>query len=206
MEIQQAKEISTFIGTAIAGVYVGYKFIIESRRHREITKNQSSRNEKANLQTELLLQVSNRLESLIASTEMSNGFKTQDRVARIKHIAYGDQKNYWLKEIIALYRRNGIKNKEATISNIKDVVSKVISNTDSFLRECIPDSYIASISKKIEFVCDSDLPDVTYSIFLEAKDDESILYSKLSGVYDKGLGLVRKEFYGDNGKVKKLEG
>lgn len=204
MQLDQIQNISTGLGTIFAGVYVAYKLIVETKRHKEITTNQDQRNKKATLQTELLLQVRTTLESLVASTEMSNGFKTQDRVARIKAIAYGDQKNYWLKEIIALYHRNGIKNQEVTLSNIKDVISKTINNTDIFLKECIPDMYIASTSEKIDYICESDLPETTYNIFLEAKEMEMecILYPKLSAVHDKGVGLIRKKFYNDNEEVK----
>lgn len=202
MQLDQIQNISTFLGMIFAGIYIAYKLIVETKRHKDITKNQDQRNELATMQTDLLLQVSAKLESLVASTEMSNGFKTQDRVARIKDIAYGDQKNYWLKEIIALFNRNGIRNKEVTLSNIKDVISKTINNTDIFLKECIPSLYIASTSKKIDFICESDLPETTYNIFLEAKEQECILYPKLSAVHDKGVGLIRKEFYNDNEEVK----
>ena len=192
---ENIQDIAEPIAGVFFGIYLAYKMISDRKRHEEITENQLYRNSLAVEQT-------SKLDSLQDSIEMLNGFKTDDRVAKLKHLAYGDQKNYWVKELASLFERNGFINKHATISNIKDVIAKTISNTDRLLAELIPCRYLASTKGKIEFINDSDVPSIIYDIFIISKTDRSKLAQQLGGVYDKALGMVKNNFYNDSGVVK----
>lgn len=194
MNIEQIQSIGQGLSGVFFGIYLAYKMVADRKRHGEITENQLYRNR-------LAIEQTSKLDNLQDSIEMLNGFKTIDRVAKIKHIAYGDQKNYWLKELTLLFERNGFINRDATIDNIKDVISKVVSNTDRLLAELIPMRFLASTKAKVDFVNCSEIPNIIYDIFISAKSNPCKLNTQLGGVYDKALGAVKDHFYNDNGVV-----
>ena len=190
-------EISKIVGGVLIGIGGAYKFFYTDRkRHTEITRHQKQRNKLAVEQTI-------KLDNLQDAIEMSNGFKTEERVAEIKHVAYGEQKLYFIREAISLYNRNNIEEREIVIDNIKTIVSKTISNTDRFLSHTIPDRYLSSTACKIQYVNSHGVPEKVYDIFLDAKVNKKVdLWGRIGSVYDFALGQVKEQFYSDDGRVK----
>lgn len=194
----EAIEIGKIIGGVIIGCITAYKVLWgDKKKHKEITENQMLRNK-------LALEQTIRLDALQDSIDMSNGFKSEDRVADIKHEAYGSQKLYFIREIISLYGRNNIMKRELCIENIKVVISKTISITDKFLSKTIPETFLYSTQKKIEYVNNHGTPESIYDIFHEAKmnEDNCDLFGRIGSVYDHALGQIKKEFYQDDGRVR----
>lgn len=190
-------EVVKYGAIALANISaVLYKLIMDKKRHTEITKNQKQRNQMA-------FEHNLRLMALQDSIEMMNGYKTPDRVAEIKHMAYGDQKNYWVREMIGLFQRNNIsiKTRPDVIKNIKVINQKAITNTDRMLARIVPSNYLASTKEKVQLVNDSNIPETGFLIFMDAKKDCSTLFGRLCGLYDDALGLVKTNFYQDDGTI-----
>lgn len=191
----EVEELAKVVAAIFMGAYIAYKTIVDKKRHKDITGNQSERNT-------IAVNQKIQLDRLQESIELSNGFDSKDMVAELKHIAYGDQKLYFLKELHVLFERNGLHEKEKTVQNVKTLIEKTISITDSHLSRCIPESFLAKKADKIEFINSSVVPDRIYNILVKAKTNHNCLFGELSAIYDFALGLVVKEFYDDNGRIK----
>lgn len=210
--VEHITEAGNMLASVFIGIYVAYKFIVDKKRyasrvadeqtrHGELTTNQLDRIKKAGIQTDLLLVIKDNLAELNANIEMMNGFKTGTRVSVLKNLAYGDQKNYWIKELTSLFHHNGFVDRAGTIDNIMDVMDKTVKVTDRLLRGFLPCQYLASTNAKCEFLRKSSIPNLIYETYLRGKLDESLLAPQLGSIYDKGLGLVLTEFYDDDGRV-----
>lgn len=210
--IEHITEAGNMLASIFIGIYVAYKFIVDKKRyvsrvadeqtrHGELTNNQLARIKKAGIQTDLLLVIKDNLSELNANIEMMNGFKTGTRVSVLKNLAYGDQKNYWIKELTSLFHHNGFVDKAGTIDNIMDVMDKTVKVTDRLLRGFLPCQYLASTNAKCDFLRNSAIPDLIYDTYIRGKVDESLLAPQLGSIYDKGLGLILTEFYDDDGRT-----
>lgn len=190
-------EISQLVGGVLIGIGGAYKFFYSDRkRHIEITKHQKHRNK-------LALDQTIKLDNLQDAIEMSNGFKTEDKIAEIKHVSYGEQKLYFIREAISLYNRNNIADRERVIDNIKTIISKTISNTDRFLSKTIPERYIYSTNCKILYVNNNGVPEKIYDIYLDVKSGGNPdLFGRLGSAYDFALGQIKSQFYHDDGRAK----
>lgn len=195
MPTMSGVELKDLITYGFIGAISAYKYFADKKRHSDTTDRQDVRNTLAHKQTTLLVK-------LQETMDMHNGCKIDDKVKLIKRIAYGDQKNYWTKECVALFHRNGLKNRELTFSNIRNIISKSIALTDEYLTELIPASYIASKKCKIEYVLSTELVERTYDLLLLSKHDASMLAPRLGDIYDYGCGLVMDKFYDDTGRIK----
>ena len=187
------------------GIGGAYKYFTDKKRHKEITSNQNKKLKYAKTRNELALEQTMKLDALQESIDMNNGFRTPDRVKELKHVAYGDQKNYFIKEMMLLYKRNSIEKENDRIEDIEVVVAKTVTITDTFLMKYIPESYLASTKCKIDFVNSHSIPQRVYKVFVDAKMTKSgcDMYGRLAGIYDYALGQVKEHFYDDNGRVKK---
>lgn len=196
----------------------------EERRHEEISAYHRERNR-------LALDQTIKLDYLDEKVEMSNGFKTIDRVRQIKHTAYGEQKLYFIKEMASLFYKNNITDIDQRIGDIRVIISKTISSTDKFLAGCIHENFLAPTDEKIKFVKMGSTPEKVLDLFFQGKYDISRddyfnlssqerakinkqlaqkkltpkfdLWAKLGDVYDFALGEVKDRFYDNDGRVKK---
>lgn len=190
-------EMKDFITYVFIGAVSAYKYFADKKRHKDTTGRQDVRNGLAQEQTTLLVK-------LQETMDMSNGYKVEDKIKLVKRIAYGDQKNYWTKECVALFHRNGLSDKELTISNIENIISKSIALTDEYLAELIPASYLASKKVKVDYILGTELAIRTYDLLLVSKSDSAMLAPRLGDIYDYGCGLILDKFYADDGRIKEV--
>ena len=136
------------------------------------------------------------------------GFKlkvneSHQEIMQLKKLAWCKQQDDLYHGLKRIIRANGLVDKKARISDIRDLLETVIRTTDEILNGFNLKGYLAPTADKILFVCGGPAPEVLYKIITDEKNkDYQKLEDSIRGYGRKILNSIRSEFYDGNGRVK----
>ena len=139
---------------------------------------------------------------------LSNKIKIRDNkheILEVKKLAWANQRTMLVNEMKTIIEANGIHNEKATIEKIKSSIATVIEITDNILCSFNLSKFLAPTKAKIDFINNSNFPEILYKVILDNKTDFFKLDLNVRSVAKQMLQSVKAEFYDDDGVLKSEE-
>lgn len=189
------------LGGVIMGI-IKYKTSLKNRE-RTIIKAIS---EKDSLNYKLLNEVVINLQEMRNTLHMGFRHKVRDshqEIMTIKDLAWSKQQDDLYNGLKVIIKNNGLNDKPARVSDIRDLLETVIRATDSILNSFNLKGYVAPTEAKIKYVNSGPAPEVLYKIITDEKNRDCHKLEDSVRLYgQKILNSIKMEFYDSDNKVK----
>lgn len=194
------------IGLAGSGGIGGVVIAIIKYRMYLRKKAAAAAPQKDNLNTLLLSEVVTSLQEMRNILHM--GFKqrvneSHQEIMILKSLAWTKQQDELYNGMKIIISNNGLSDKPARLSDIRDLIETVIRATDNTLNSFNINGYLAPTSEKIKFVNSGPAPEVLYKIIMDEKNKNCHKLEDSIRLYgQKILNSIKSEFYDSDSKVK----